>query len=77
MALQVRHMVHCHKLVHEDHDMMTHWRWAGPAPERERWEARIRRLRVHHSVCGGRPDSTVGDHERRRLRKTLEIKGVA
>jgi hypothetical protein len=28
-------MVHCHNLVHEDHEMMTHWRWAGPAPERE------------------------------------------
>ena len=43
----------------------------------EHWQARVRRLRVHHSVCGGRSDSTVGDHGRRRHRKTLEIKGAA
>jgi hypothetical protein len=28
-------MVHRHNLAHEDHDMTTHWRWVGPAPERE------------------------------------------
>jgi hypothetical protein len=70
-------MVHRHNLAHEDHDMTTHWRWVGPAPEREHRQARVRRLRVHHSVCGGRPDSTGGDHGRRRLLKTLEIKGAA